>query len=141
MIVEIEKRQWNENRDAHGGLWYIPRKKNGLRKTTRRSLRNGLLYKVKLTYFEKSFFILHARTNERDRPPSFAVKFGYMQLQSQVSFKHSSFIHRIIIIFLLWRKRKGQRVLTEFWMKEKNSQLIEIEVYMTHSCLWEMYRF
>ena len=45
--------------------------KNGLRKPTRRSLLNGLLYKVKLTYFEKSFFILHASTNESDCPPSF----------------------------------------------------------------------
>ena len=45
--------------------------KNGLRKTARGSLRNRPLYKVKLTYFEKSFFILHAGTNERDRTPSF----------------------------------------------------------------------
>ena len=45
--------------------------KNGLRKTTRGSLLNGPLYKVKFTFFEKSFFILYARTNERDHPPSF----------------------------------------------------------------------
>ena len=45
--------------------------KKGLRKTARESLRNRPLYKLKMTYFEKSFFILHSGTNERDRPPSF----------------------------------------------------------------------
>ena len=48
--------------------------KNGLRKTARGSLRNRPLYKVKQTYFEKSFFLLHARMNERNHPLSFRIQ-------------------------------------------------------------------
>ena len=114
--------------------------KNGLRKTTKRSLWNVLLYKVKLTYLKNHFLLYMLGRMKRTAHHPFTVNFGYMQLQSQVSLKYLSFIHRITVVFILWIKRKGQKVLTEFWMKEKNSWLIEIEEYVTHSCLWEMYR-
>ena len=114
--------------------------KSGLSKTTKGSLWNGILYKVKLTYLKNYFLLYMPGRMKRNTHHPFTVNFGYMQLQSQVSLKYLSFIHRITVVFLLWIKRKGQKFLIEFWMKEKNSWLIEIEAYMTHSCLWGMYQ-
>ena len=115
--------------------------KNGLRKTARGSLQNRPLYKVKLTYFEKSFFILHAGTNERDCPPSFHIQPYLYAVTVKCKLRILELCLENYCHYLLWRESRGQKFLTKFWMKERNSWLIEIEMCMTQFCLLEMYQF
>ena len=79
--------------------------------------------------------------NEKDHPPPFHSQLRVYAItvigKSQILDLYPQNYHCFPI---LWIKRKVYKGLTEFWMKEKNAWLIEIEEYMIHFCLWEMYR-